>query len=139
MRNAEFGIKGDDRVKENVVADRSKAFALRIIRLYQYLCNEKHEYVLSKQVLRSGTSIGANIREACRGQSKPDFYAKLNISLKEADETAYWLELLHESDYISDEQFESIYADNEACLSRKDRKHIKYAKKYRLKHVIEDA
>ena len=111
-------------MKENVVADRSKTFALRIIRLYQYLCNEKHEYVLSKQVLRSGTSIGANIREACRGQSKPDFYAKLNISLKEADETAYWLELLHESDYISDEQFESIYADNEACMSRKDRKHI---------------
>lgn len=71
----------------------------------------KREFILSKQLLRSGTSIGANIREAKRGQTKPDFYAKLNISLKEADETAYWLELLHESKYIDDTQFDSIYAD----------------------------
>ena len=91
--------------------DKSKAFALRIIRLYQYLKNEKSEYVLSKQLLRSGTSIGANVKEAIRGQSRADFYAKLNISLKEASETEYWLELLHESEYIEEKAFNSIYAD----------------------------
>ena len=98
-------------MKDNVIVSKSKAFALRIIKLYQYLTEEKREFVLSKQLLRSGTSIGANIREGVRGQSKPDFYHKLNISLKEAEETAYWLELLHESDYIDGKQFESIYAD----------------------------
>ena len=97
--------------EENVIKDKSKSFALRIIRLYKYLCDEKHEYVLSKQILRSGTSIGANVREAQRGQSKPDFYAKLFVALKEADETAYWLELLHESEYIDQSAFESVYAD----------------------------
>ena len=95
----------------NAILEKSKAFALRIIKLYQYLTDEKREYVLSKQLLRSGTSIGANARESKRGQSKPDFYAKLNIALKEADESAYWLELLHESDYIDEKQFESIYTD----------------------------
>ena len=79
---------------DNAILEKSKAFAVRVIRLYQFLCNEKHEFILSKQMLRSGTSIGANVREAIRGQSKPDFYAKLNIALKEADETEYWLELL---------------------------------------------
>ena len=96
---------------ENAVREKSKKLALRIINLYKHLCDEKHEYVLSKQVLRSGTSIGANIREAQRGQSKPDFYSKMNIALKEADETAYWLELLYESDYIGKSAFDSIYAD----------------------------
>ena len=85
---------------DNIIVDKSKVFALRIIRLYQYLKNEKSEFVLSKQLLRSGTSIGANVKEAIRGQSRADFYAKLNISLKEASETEYWLELLHESEYI---------------------------------------
>ena len=70
------------------------------------------EYVISKQVLRCGTSIGANVKEALRGQSKADFRAKMNIALKEASETEYWLELLHESDYITEEQFLSIIADN---------------------------
>ena len=70
------------------------------------------EYVMSKQVLRCGTSIGANVKEALRGQSRADFRAKMNIALKEASETEYWLELLHESDYISEEQFQSIIADN---------------------------
>ena len=70
------------------------------------------EYVMSKQILRCGTSIGANVKEALRGQSKADFRAKMNIALKEASETEYWLELLHESDYISEEQFQSIMADN---------------------------
>jgi len=96
--------------KDNIIVDKSKAFALRIIRLYKFLC-EKNEYILSKQLLRSGTSIGANVKEAIRGQSKADFYAKLNISLKEASETEYWLELLHESEFIDKPAFESIYAD----------------------------
>ena len=95
----------------NAILDKSKAFALRIIKLYQYLCDDKREFVLSKQLLRSGTSIGANVREAVRGQSKPDFYSKLNIALKEADESAYWLELLHESNYLDEHQFDSIYKD----------------------------
>lgn len=95
----------------NVIFEKSKAFAIRIIRLYQYLCNEKKEFVLSKQVLRSGTSIGANVREAIRGQSKPDFLSKMNIALKEASETEYWLELLYETDYIDKKQYESIGHD----------------------------
>ena len=97
--------------KENVIVEKSKSFALRIIRLYPYLCSEKSEYILSKQLLRSGTSIGANVKEAIRGQSKADFYAKMNISLKEASETEYWLELLHESGYIEEKAFSSIYED----------------------------
>ena len=101
---------------DNAILDKSKAFAVRAVRLYQYLCNEKHEYVLSKQMLRSGTSIGANVREAVRGQSKPDFYAKLNIALKEADETEYWLELLNETDYLTPQQFQSIYEDCEELV-----------------------
>ena len=103
-------------MKENIIADKSKQFALRIIKLYRYLCDEKKEYILSKQLLRSGTSIGANIREALRGQSKADFYAKLNISLKEASETEYWLELLHESSYIDEKSFNSIYSDCQEIL-----------------------
>ena len=98
-------------MKENALLVKSKGFALRIIRLYTYLNEEKNETVLSKQLLRSGTSIGANIREAQRAQSEPDFYAKLFISLKEADESAYWLELLHESKILTQEQFDSIYSD----------------------------
>lgn len=104
-------------MKDNIILDKSKAFALRIIKLYQYLRNEKKETVMSKQLLRSGTSIGANTREAMRGQTKPDFYAKLNIALKEADETSYWLELLFESDFIDKKQFDSIYSDCEEIIS----------------------
>ena len=96
---------------DNQVLNDSKAFALRIIRLYNYLKEEKQVYVLSKQVLRSGTSIGANIRESVNAQSRMDFINKLNIALKEANETEYWLELLHESDYLDEMQFESIYND----------------------------
>ena len=96
---------------DNQVLDESKAFALRIIRLYNYLRDEKQVYVLSKQVLRSGTSIGANIRESVNAQSRMDFINKLNIALKEANETEYWLELLHESDILDDRQFQSIYED----------------------------
>ena len=96
---------------ENLIVDKSKAFAVRIVNLYKYLCSEKKEYVLSKQLLRSGTSIGANVKEAVRGQSREDFVHKLSISLKEASESEYWLELLHETDYITQAQFESIIAD----------------------------
>ena len=95
----------------NVIVDKSKAFALRIVKLYRYLCEDKHEYVMSKQILRSGTSIGANVKEAIRGYSKPDFYAKLTVSLKEASESEYWLEILHESGYLDDKIFDSIYFD----------------------------
>ena len=101
---------------ENAVLNKSKGFAIRIIRLYQYLKDEKKEFVLSKQLLRSGTSIGANCREAYRAQSPADFTAKLGIALKEAEESAYWLELLVETDYITKDQFGSIYTDNEELI-----------------------
>ena len=95
----------------NPIVDKSKHFALRIIRLYKYLSAEKKEYVLSTQILRSGTSIGANVREGTRGQSPADFYSKMCIALKEAEETGYWLELLYESGYINERMFNSLYAD----------------------------
>ncbi|MBO7660977.1 MAG: four helix bundle protein [Bacteroidaceae bacterium] len=100
-------------MKESVVRVKSKAFALRIIRLYKYLRFEKKEFVLSHQILKSGTSIGANVAESECGTSKSDFLTKIYISFRECSETKYWLELLHESDYLSDEEFESIYTD---CL-----------------------
>lgn len=97
--------------KHNPIVHKSKAFAIRIIETYRNLTENKREFILSRQLLRSGTSIGANVREAMRGQSSPDFYAKLTISLKEADETAYWLELLSESGYLDQDEFNSIYRD----------------------------
>ena len=104
-------------MEENVIVVKSKAFALRIIRLYQML-QMNHEYVLSKQMLRSGTSIGANVKEAIRGYSRADFFAKMNIALKEASETEYWLELLFESWYISNvAAFKSIYRDCQEIIS----------------------
>ena len=103
-------------MKENAILEKSKAFALRIIRLYDYLRNDKKEYVLSNQLLRSGTSIGANSREATRGQTSPMFYSKMNIALGEADETEYWLELLHDSGKLTDAQFESLYSDVEELI-----------------------
>jgi four helix bundle protein len=118
MNNEQCTIKNDDMKKDedNLILVKSKAFALRIIRLYKYLCEEKKEFVLSKQVLRSGTSIGANAKEASMAQSKKDFEAKLSIALKESGETEYWLELLHESGFIEDASFESIYADNKELI-----------------------
>jgi len=98
-------------VEDNVILEKSKAFALRSIKLYQYLSTEKKEFILSKQVLRSGTSIGANAKEGVNAQSKADFYAKMYIAYKEANETEYWLELLYESGYIDKSAFESIYFD----------------------------
>lgn len=98
-------------MKENALLDKSKKFALRIIKLYKYLSENKREHILSKQLLRSGTSIGANLKEAAFAQSRADFQAKLFISQKECAETEYWLELLHESDYINKSEFDSIYED----------------------------
>ena len=95
----------------NVVQEKSFDFAVRIVNLYRYLCDEKKEYVLSKQLLRSGTSIGANVEEALQAQSKRDFLSKANISLKEANETLYWIRLLHAAGYTNDKQTESITAD----------------------------
>lgn len=95
--------------KNNQILDNSKKFA--IINLYKYLTKEKQEYLLSKQVLRCGTSIGANIRESINAQSRKDFVSKLSIALKEANETEYWLELLHETDFIEEPHFWSIYND----------------------------
>lgn len=111
--NNERNMKKEE---DNLILVKSKAFALKIIRLYKYLCEEKKEFVLSKQVLRSGTSIGANAKEASMAQSKKDFEAKLSIALKESGETEYWLELLHDSDYIGNASFESIYADNKELI-----------------------
>lgn len=98
-------------MKENTVLIKSKNFAIRIIRLYQYLQNKKKEFILSKQLLRSGTSIGANIREGIVAMSKNEFKAKLNISYKEAHETQYWLELLVETDYLTSKEFDSLNTD----------------------------
>ena len=103
--------------KDSVILVKSKAFALRVIRLYQYLVSEKREFILSKQLLRSGTSIGANVREGSVGQTKADFYAKMNIALKEACETEYWLELLHESGYIDTQMFTGFDTECDELVS----------------------
>ena len=101
---------------ENIIQNKSFAFAVRIVRLYQFLQEEKREFVLSKQILRSGTSIGANIEEGEGGFSKKDFTAKMGISYKEARETKYWLRLLKETDYITEDQFSSLLHDCEELL-----------------------
>jgi len=97
-------------MKENILEIKSFDFAKRIVKLYKYLTKEKKEYVLSKQLLRSGTSIGANIREARYGSSRADFHAKLRISLKEASESEYWIDLL-KGEYLSDAESESLKED----------------------------
>ena len=107
------GCKGMENPKKynlGVLEEKTYLFALRIIKAYKYL-TDKNVYVLSKQLLRSGTSIGANCREAAYAQSKQDFISKLSIALKETNETIYWLELLHDSNIISDESFTSVHTD----------------------------
>lgn len=96
---------------ESAAMQKSKAFAIRTVKLYNYLCEEKREYVLSKQLLRSGTSIGANLAEARCAISKKEFLTKVSISFKECSETAYWLELLHDTNYITDLQYNSMSTD----------------------------
>ena len=98
-------------MKEIVIANLSMDFALRIVNIYKYLCKEKNEFVMSKQLLRCGTSIGANIAESEHAQSKADFLSKLYISLKEANETKYWITLLAKADYLSDAESESVMKD----------------------------
>ena len=101
---------------DNVIVDKSFDFAIRIVKLYQYLTTAKNEFTMSKQLLRCGTSIGANISEAQYAQSKADFHAKMQIALKEANETAYWLRLLYRTDYLSNEQFQTLFSDIEEIL-----------------------
>ncbi len=101
---------------ENVSVEKSFEFAIRIVNLYKYLIREHKEYVISKQLLRCGTSIGANVAEAQRGQSKADFAAKMNIALKEANETEYWLKLLYRTEFLSKEQYDSINNDIQELL-----------------------
>ena len=96
---------------DNTIKDKSFCFAVRIVKLCKYLQTSQKEYLLTKQLLRSGTSIGANVSESQQAQSRPDFISKLNIALKEAAETEYWLKLLHETDYLNNDQFASIMSD----------------------------
>ncbi len=96
----------------STIQDKSRAFAIRVINCYRYLTEEKNEFVISKQILRSGTSIGANTRESKNAQSRMDFLSKLNIALKEADETEYWLDLLHATKYLDEKMYNSL---NEDC------------------------
>ena len=97
--------------EDNAIVEKSKRFGVRTIKLYKYMSEEKREYTLSNQILRSGTSIGANVHEAVYGQSREDFVSKLSIALKEAHETEYWLELLKETEYIDEKQYESMASD----------------------------
>ena len=98
-------------MRESITAEKSLDFAVRIVNVSKYLMKENKEYILSKQLMRSGTSIGANVAEAQRGQSKADFVAKMSIALKEANETHYWLKLLYRTDYLNQKQYESLDKD----------------------------
>ena len=103
--------------KPNVIAEKSEEFAVRVINLSKYLVAEKKEYIISKQIFRSGTRIGANVSESRNAQSKEDFISKLNIALKEADETAYWLRILKRTEFISQDQFSSLNEDVQELIS----------------------
>lgn len=102
--------------RKGAILNQSFGFAVRVVNLYKYLVAEKKEFVLSKQLLRSGTAVGALVREAQNAESKADFIHKLGIAQKECDETIYWLELLVETDFLKKEEFESIKSDAEALL-----------------------
>ena len=99
-----------------MIQEKSLAFAIRIVKLYKHITEQKKEYVLSKQLLRSGTAIGALVKEAEHAQSKPDFLNKMNVALKEANETLYWLILMKETGYMQEEEFKSVYADAEELV-----------------------
>lgn len=101
----------------NTIENKSFDFAVRIVNLYKYLCNEKKEFVLSKQLLRSGTSIGANVSEGEKAQTKADFYTKMTIALNEANETDYWLRLMCATEYLTEQEFESLSKDNKEIIS----------------------
>lgn len=102
--------------KDNVIQIKSYDFAVRVVKLYKHLYQEKKEFVLSKQLLRSGTSIGANVEEAIGGQSRKDFFAKLTIAYKEARESHYWIRLLNDTDFLSDKESASLLTDIEEIL-----------------------
>ena len=104
-------------MSENIIEEKSFDFAVRVVKLYQHLNDEKREYTISKQLLRSGTSIGANISEAQKAQSIADFNAKMNIALKEANESEYWIRLLHRTDYLTDEEYNSIEKDAKELIA----------------------
>ena len=97
--------------EENIIAAKSYAFSIRCVNLYRFLCEERNDYTIGKQLLRSGTSIGANVKEAIRGYTKADFTAKMSIALKEASESEYWIEILRDTTYISAQQAESMLND----------------------------
>lgn len=97
--------------RDNILVDKSFSFAVRIVNLYKYLCSDKKEFVLSKQLLKSGTSIGANISESQDAQSTNDFISKLSIALKEARESKYWIELLKETEYLTKKESDSLVND----------------------------
>jgi len=101
---------------KSIVAEKSLTFSIRVVKLYKYLIETKREYILSKQILRSATAIGALIREAEHGQSKADFLHKMNIALKEANETVYWLILLKETEYLTESEYTSMHHDSEELL-----------------------
>lgn len=105
-----------ERYSNNVIREKSYAFAVRSVRLFRHLSSEKKENVLSRQILRSGTSIGANVEEAIGGLSKKEFAAKMSIAYKEARETSYWLRLLRDTDYLDERSFESIHEDCQELL-----------------------
>ena len=100
----------------NIVAEKTYAFAIRMVKCYQYLTNEQKEFIISKQLLRSGTSIGANVEEAIGGQSEKDFYAKMTIAYKEARETNYWIRLLRDTEILDKKIAESLLTDSEELL-----------------------
>lgn len=102
---------------KNVIEEKSFDFAVRVVNLYKHLTESKNEFVLSKQLLKSGTSIGANVSEAQKAQSKADFHSKMAIALKEANETLYWLKLLYRTDFLSQKEFESIEHDNREIVA----------------------
>ena len=101
---------------QSIIGEKSLAFGKRIAKCYRYLRDKKKETVMSKQLLRSGTSIGANVREGLYAQSRKDFISKLNIALKEAGETDYWLDVIHSAEYLTDEEYESLKSDNDELL-----------------------
>ncbi|MBO6136280.1 MAG: four helix bundle protein [Fibrobacter sp.] len=102
--------------EKDILQEKCMDFSVKIVNLYQSLCNDRHEFVMSKQMLKCGTSIGANVREAKRAQSKPDFLSKLSIALKEADETQYWLELMSKTGYINENDFKGLFSDSEELV-----------------------
>lgn len=104
------------RREECILLKKAESYAIRVVKMYQYLVNVKHETTLSRQVLRSGTSIGANVAESRRAQSTADFVSKLSIALKEAEETGYWLKTLCGGGYLNEEEFSSMNADNEELI-----------------------